>query len=490
MILFLAKTDKNIENCKKKNINSYKELLDFYNKNGDNLKRFEQIIIDEDIIEDEKIISDFKEKFMNNITVHRSLKKDNSIKEKEIKTQLENTIMHSDEQDIPSKIKTTEEIILPEEKENISFSQLKKELPLNENPEEKIEIKNKLLEEFNKLNDKKAITIENENTSTKDTPIEKAGLFENKKQKILDKISKSKEKQTASQKKENETIQKNDDIKKEEIRDSIVEKVIHDKNEIVEKANQLKELTQNYKNTSHIEKEKLDELENKHYTPNIQNEEILKLNLNQEKEKTTNKIEFKLPSIPKIPKIQSKKEKKKEIISKNNNDTILIQTSKQKGEIAVAGGLQGVGTTYCSFKIAHSYPKLRIGYIQYCEKELEISILKDAQSNGYINDNITIYSYNERLDAYKQNDLVIVDYGYFDKNDKQLMVDFERANNKYFVVNFSFNKFTSINNALNYAEDSNKFITIFNMYDESNLIQLQKKFKELNIMVFGFDINI
>ena len=55
------------------------------------------------------------------------------------------------------------------------------------------------------------------------------------------------------------------------------------------------------------------------------------------------------------------------------------------------------------------------------------------------------------------------------------------------VVNDSFNKITSINNAISYSEYED-FKTIFNMYDSNQLIKLQKEFKELNIIIFDFQI--
>ena len=194
------------------------------------------------------------------------------------------------------------------------------------------------------------------------------------------------------------------------------------------------------------------------------------------------KFDFK---IPKFGGIKSKKDE--DSVATNTsvsyNQNFIINTN---GEIAVVGGLRGVGTTYCCFKIANSYPNKKVAYVQYIEDDIEISILKEAKEKGYINDNINIYSASEKLSAYQNNDIVIVDYGYFDKFNNTLILDFERASNKYFVVNYSFNKFTSINNAISYSAYNPNFITIFNMYDEIQLINLQKEFKDLNIQIFGF----
>ena len=260
-----------------------------------------------------------------------------------------------------------------------------------------------------------------------------------------------------------------------------IDAVKHDVDIQKKKESELKNLIDGFEDAAHVKKEKIDEYLNKQYSPTSQNDNIYMSVYSVQKEK---KFDFNF----KIPKFGGIKSKKDEDIVNTNipasyNQNFIINTN---GEIAVVGGLKGVGTTYCCFKIANSYPNKKVAYVQYIEDDIEISILKEAKEKGYINDNINIYSASEKLSAYQNNDIVIVDYGYFDKFNNSLMLDFERTSNKYFVVNYSFNKFTSINNAISYSAYNPNFITIFNMYDETQLINLQKEFKDLNIQIFGF----
>ena len=309
--------------------------------------------------------------------------------------------------------------------------------------------------------------------------------IEDKKLANLEKIARrkaeEKEKKKKQQEKNNIVVTKTQENKspKEEIDLETIDAVKHDVDIQKKKEIELKNLIDGFEDAAHVKKEKIDEYLNKQYSPTSQNDNIYMSVNSVQKEK---KFDFK------IPKLGGIKSKKDEDVASSNmsvsyNQNFIINTN---GEIAVVGGLKGVGTTYCCFKIANSYPNKKVAYVQYIEDDIEISILKEAKEKGYINDNINIYSSSEKLSAYQNNDIVIVDYGYFDKFNNLLMLDFERASNKYFVVNYSFNKFTSINNAISYSEYNPNFITIFNMYDETQLINLQKEFKDLNIQIFGF----
>jgi len=300
-------------------------------------------------------------------------------------------------------------------------------------------------------------------------------------EKIARRKAEEKEKKKKQQEKESKSVNKPKEIKpaKVDIDLETVDTIKHDVDIQKKKENELKTLIDGFEDAAHVKKEKIDEYLNKQYSPTSQNDNIYMSVNSVQKEK---KFDFK---IPKFGGIKSKKDE--DSVATNTsvsyNQNFIINTN---GEIAVVGGLRGVGTTYCCFKIANSYPNKKVAYVQYIEDDIEISILKEAKEKGYINDNINIYSASEKLSAYQNNDIVIVDYGYFDKFNNTLILDFERASNKYFVVNYSFNKFTSINNAISYSAYNPNFITIFNMYDEIQLINLQKEFKDLNIQIFGF----
>ena len=388
-------------------------------------------------------------------------------------------------------VKTQDDIHIQEEKkenihtkDDIDINDLLEEKPEEESKANSYELaKSELLKGFdditkaNKGNNSNNFTSKNNSGDNKNIESKKLANLE----KIARRKAEEKEKKKKQQEKNNIVVTKTQENKspKEEIDLETIDAVKHDVDIQKKKENELKNLIDGFEDAAHVKKEKIDEYLNKQYSPTSQNDNIFMSVNSVQKEK---KFDFK---IPKLGGIKSKKDE--DVASSNmsvsHNQNFIMNTN---GEIAVVGGLKGVGTTYCCFKIANSYPNKKVAYVQYIEDDIEISILKEAKEKGYINDNINIYSSSEKLSAYQNNDIVIVDYGYFDKFNNLLMLDFERASNKYFVVNYSFNKFTSINNAISYSEYNPNFITIFNMYDETQLINLQKEFKDLNIQIFGF----
>ena len=410
----------------------------------------------------------------------------NNILEKENK----NENVNDDVEEKSEVVKTQDEVHIQEEKngnihtkDNLDTGTL-----LKESPEDKSKInfydlaRIELLKGFDditKANNSNNFTSKNSAGDNKNIESKKLANLE----KIARRKAEEKEKKKKQQEKESKSVNKLKEIKpaKVDIDLETVDTVKHDVDIQKKKENELKTLIDGFEDAAHVKKEKIDEYLNKQYSPTSQNDNIYMSVNSVQKEK---KFDFK---IPKLGGIKNKKDE--DTLSPNisvpYNQNFIINTN---GEIAVVGGLKGVGTTYCCFKIANSYPNKKVAYVQYIEDDIEISILKEAKEKGYINDNINIYSASEKLSAYQNNDndIVIVDYGYFDKFNNSLMLDFERTSNKYFVVNYSFNKFTSINNAISYSAYNPNFITIFNMYDETQLINLQKEFKDLNIQIFGF----
>lgn len=411
----------------------------------------------------------------------------NNILEKE-----KNNDITSDDVEQKSEVdKTQDEGDLQEEKkdnihpkDSLDVSDISKEIPEEKSKTDSYALtKSELLKGFDNITNPNKSNNTNNIMSKSNTEDNKS--MEDKKLANLEKIARrkaeEKEKKKKQQEKNNIVVTKTQENKspKEEIDLETIDAVKHDVDIQKKKESELKNLIDGFEDAAHVKKEKIDEYLNKQYSPTSQNDNIYMSVNSVLKEK---KFDFK---IPKFGGIKSKKDEDSVTTntSASYNQNFIINTN---GEIAVVGGLRGVGTTYCCFKIANSYPNKKVAYVQYIEDDIEISILKEAKEKGYINDNINIYSSSEKLSAYQNNDIVIVDYGYFDKFNNLLMLDFERASNKYFVVNYSFNKFTSINNAISYSEYNPNFITIFNMYDETQLINLQKEFKDLNIQIFGF----
>ena len=403
----------------------------------------------------------------------------NNILEKENKNENVNDDVEQKSEDEGDLQEEKKENIHP--KDSLDVSDILKEIPEEKSKTNSYELaKSELLKGFDditKANNSNNFTSKNNSGDNKSIEDKKLANLE----KIARRKAEEKEKKKKQQEKESKSVNKQKEIKpaKVDIDLETIDAVKHDVDIQKKKEIELKNLIDGFEDAAHVKKEKIDEYLNKQYSPTSQNDNIYMSVNSVQKEK---KFDFK---IPKFGGIKSKKDEDtlSSNISVSYNQNFIINTN---GEIAVVGGLRGVGTTYCCFKIANSYPNKKVGYVQYLEDDIEISILKEAKEKGYINDNINIYSATEKLSAYQNNDIVIVDYGYFDKFNNSLMLDFERTSNKYFVVNYSFNKFTSINNAISYSEYNPNFITIFNMYEETQLINLQKEFKDLNIQIFGF----
>ena len=403
----------------------------------------------------------------------------NNILEKENKNENVNDDVEQKSEDEGDLQEEKKENIHP--KDSLDVSDILKEIPEEKSKTNSYELaKSELLKGFDditKANNSNNFKSKNNSGDNKSIEDKKLANLE----KIARRKAEEKEKKKKQQEKESKSVNKQKEIKpaKVDIDLETIDAVKHDVDIQKKKEIELKNLIDGFEDAAHVKKEKIDEYLNKQYSPTSQNDNIYMSVNSVQKEK---KFDFK---IPKFGGIKSKKDEDtlSSNISVSYNQNFIINTN---GEIAVVGGLRGVGTTYCCFKIANSYPNKKVGYVQYLEDDIEISILKEAKEKGYINDNINIYSATEKLSAYQNNDIVIVDYGYFDKFNNSLMLDFERTSNKYFVVNYSFNKFTSINNAISYSEYNPNFITIFNMYEETQLINLQKEFKDLNIQIFGF----
>lgn len=486
MILFISESTLNFDfsDVKKQDKITKENLVRFFKSNSKKLKKMDYLIVDDDLItsdiefiEIKKIIenklilfSAHKEglkKYSNNLYIYKN-------KDKSLHLQLED-IIHNVKQEpatIDEEIKQeVQQEVQQEPVKNISNA------------------KKDLLEKFNNFNDN---TTNNENETKP----------KNKILSIQEKIAfkKAKEQEKKNIKINEKDIEKEKEFEKEEIKP--VEKVIYEPEKERERKKKIEDLLSNFKDDRYVKDEDIDRMIGFNYIPKSNRDDILipknKKNDNEviiekednEKEK---KSLFKMPqiSIPNIP----KKEKKEKINKqKKEQSTSNLFISNTSSEIAVFGGENGVGTTYCCIKLAQDILSTRknasVGYYQYSQKEKELSIIKHSISQGKISDRFNVYENTPDgiLKAYKENEIVIVDFGYLDKADKELLMNITKIRgDKYMVVNNSFNKITSINNAISYSEYED-FKTIFNMYDSNQLIKLQKEFKELNILIFDFQI--
>lgn len=490
MILFISESTLNFDfsDVKKQDKITKENLVRFFKSNSKKLKKMDYLIVDDDLItsdiefiEIKKIIenklilfSAHKEglkKYSNNLYIYKN-------KDKSLHLQLED-IIHNVKQE-PATI--DEEIKQEVEQESVTINEEVKQ----ESAKNISNAKKDLLEKFNNFNDN---TTNNENETKP----------KNKILSIQEKIAfkKAKEQEKKNIKINEKDIEKEKEFEKEEIKP--VEKVIYEPEKERERKKKIEELLSNFKDDRYVKDEDIDRMIGFNYIPKSNRDDIIipknKKNDNEviiekednEKEK---KSLFKIPqiSIPNIP--------KKEKINKQKGEqsTSNLFISNTSSEIAVFGGENGVGTTYCCIKLAQDILSTRknvsVGYYQYSQKEKELSIIKHSISQGKISDRFNVYENTPDgiLKAYKENEIVIVDFGYLDKADKELLMNITKIRgDKYMVVNNSFNKITSINNAISYSEYED-FKTIFNMYDSNQLIKLQKEFKELNIIIFDFQI--
>lgn len=497
MILFISESTLNFDfsDVKKQDKITKENLVRFFKSNSKKLKKMDYLIVDDDLItsdiefiEIKKIIenklilfSAHKEglkKYSNNLYIYKN-------KDKSLHLQLED-IIHNVKQE-PATI--DEEIKQEVQQEPVIINE-EVEQDVEQEPAKNISnAKKDLLEKFNNFNDN---TTNNENETKP----------KNKILSIQEKIAfkKAKEQEKKNIKINEKDIEKEKEFEKEETKP--VEKVIYEPEKERERKKKIEDLLSNFKDDRYVKDEDIDRMIGFNYIPKSNRDDILipknkknddKVIIEKEDNEKEKKSLFKIPqiSIPNIP----KKEKKEKINKqKKEQSTSNLFISNTSSEIAVFGGENGVGTTYCCIKLAQDILSTRknvsVGYYQYSQKEKELSIINHSISQGKISDRFNVYENTPDgiLKAYKENEIVIVDFGYLDKADKELLMNITKIRgDKYMVVNDSFNKITSINNAISYSEYED-FKTIFNMYDSNQLIKLQKEFKELNIIIFDFQI--
>ena len=494
MILFISESTLNFDfsDVKKQDKITKENLVRFFKSNSKKLKKMDYLIVDDDLItsdiefiEIKKIIenklilfSAHKEglkKYSNNLYIYKN-------KDKSLHLQLED-IIHNVKQE---PVIINEEVEQEVQQEPVTINE-EVEQEVQQEPAKNISnAKKDLLEKFNNFN---VNTTNNENETKP----------KNKILSIQEKIAfkKAKEQEKKNIKINEKDIEKEKEFEKEETKP--VEKVIYEPEKERERKKKIEDLLSNFKDDRYVKDEDIDRMIGFNYIPKSNRDDILipknkknddKVIIEKEDNEKEKKSLFKIPqiSIPNIPKKEKINKQKKEQSTSN------LFISNTSSEIAVFGGENGVGTTYCCIKLAQDILSTRknasVGYYQYSQKEKELSIIKHSISQGKISDRFNVYENTPDgiLKAYKENEIVIVDFGYLDKADKELLMNITKIRgDKYMVVNNSFNKITSINNAISYSEYED-FKTIFNMYDSNQLIKLQKEFKELNILIFDFQI--
>lgn len=453
------------------------KLEPFIKANGNNFKKnkkFDHIIVDDNLLSSDDDLNLAKNYLGDKLIIYTTksskinynklLFKDSSITIKEQLSLLKTTPIDSNYFENEKELEDNADVNLSN---NIQeFDEKKEDVSITSR-------ENTLLDNFNKI-------TQNDISAKENTADDKATALKEKIKKRKLKEAKKIEQEVE----EKEKTEEAEEIISELDNKQIQEKVLADSEELKETQKKLEKKLESYKNDTHIDESQVTELLRQNIQPESQDEKIFKIEELEEKESGKNK-KINLPqfSIPNLNFLK-KQETPSPIVTTSNS--FYPQNISKDQTIAVAGADKSVGTTYASFRIASNYKNTKIGYFQYQENDIEISILKKALEEGYISNNISIYENKNQLLAFQENDLIIIDYGHIQKENSEMLIDFLKANQKYVVVNTSFNKSTSINNAIQINSSGKDIVTIFNLTDERDHIKIQREFKDLNVLCFGF----
>lgn len=156
-----------------------------------------------------------------------------------------------------------------------------------------------------------------------------------------------------------------------------------------------------------------------------------------------------------------------------------------KKTIGLMGADAGVGTSFIALSIAN-YVKERdvnVAIINYSNKEkyerIDVKMILDELS-------IQVYSKENIREAFNDEEveLVIYDFGKLNRENNELLTEFERCYKKFIVTVPTIFKRNSINNILHYNATYSEFSTVFNMTDEETFFFIKKNFKDLHPVNF------
>lgn len=159
------------------------------------------------------------------------------------------------------------------------------------------------------------------------------------------------------------------------------------------------------------------------------------------------------------------------ILSKHRKRDAHISTKT----IGVMGAGEGVGCSFIALSIAMQM-KIRVpnvAIVNYRNKK------KYELASENINDlGIPVFSKEELREAFAGDfEVVVYDFGVLDREDNELLSEFERCYRKYLVTVPSIFKRNTVNNVIHYYSGYKNFTTVFNLTNEEIAPSIKKEIR-------------
>lgn len=143
--------------------------------------------------------------------------------------------------------------------------------------------------------------------------------------------------------------------------------------------------------------------------------------------------------------------------------------------IGVMGAGEGVGCSFIALSIAMQM-KIRVpnvAIVNYRNKK------KYDLASENINDlGIPVFSKEELREAFAGDfEVVVYDFGVLDREDNELLSEFERCYRKYLVTVPSIFKRNTVNNVIHYYSGYKNFTTVFNLTNEEIAPSIKKEIR-------------
>lgn len=153
--------------------------------------------------------------------------------------------------------------------------------------------------------------------------------------------------------------------------------------------------------------------------------------------------------------------------------------------IGILGAEHGVGTSFISLALAN--------YV--IERNVNVAVINYTNKEKYEKEDVKCFLEGLSIPVYKREeirevftndeiDIIIYDFGKLDRENNELLAEFERCYKKMIITIPSVFKRSSINNIIHYNETYSDFKAIANMTKEEIAFILRKELKELNISYF------
>lgn len=159
------------------------------------------------------------------------------------------------------------------------------------------------------------------------------------------------------------------------------------------------------------------------------------------------------------------------ILSKHRKRDAHISTKT----IGVMGSGEGVGCSFIALSIAMQMKErlLNVAIVNYRNKK------KYDLASGNIDDlGIPVFSKEELREAFTGDfEVVVYDFGVLDRENNELLSEFERCYRKYLVTVPSIFKRNTVNNVIHYYTGYKNFTTVFNLTNEEIAPSIKKEIR-------------